>query len=245
VATAEDLDRGISELLTRKVEGDYALAEMLFAFWKNQSYRLMGYSSIASYLRERWRGQEQDEAARMHARGFQRLIREFKLAQEIPAFREAFDSITRSNRRLIAQVITRDNAVEWIAHARTLNYRELEDLIVKNDKKKPSDIVTKRLRLHPDQLEILERAIEIARGLVEPSNDYEGPMVELIVQEFLSTYTQSDGYKSASYFECPRCGGFASMVRHPEQDIPDGIWKVVVFQCRKCSVGVAAKSFGE
>ena len=243
--TAEDLDRGIAELLARKVEGDYVLAETLFAFWKNQAYRLLGYSSLASYLRERFRGQEQDAAARMHARGFQRLIREFKLAQDIPLFREAFDSISRSNRRLIAQVLTKDNAEIWIAHAKTLNYRELEELIVKLPAdRKPTDVVFKRLRLHPDQLEIFERAIEIARGLVDDTTGYDGPMVELIVQEFLSTYVQSDGYKSVSYFECPGCGAFSSMLRHPEQDVPDGVRKVVVFECRKCAVGIAVKAFG-
>jgi hypothetical protein len=180
----------------------------------------------------------------MHARGFQRLIREFKLAQEIPAFREAFDSITRSNRRLIAQVITRDNAVEWIAHARTLNYRELEDLIVKNDKKKPSDIVTKRLRLHPDQLEILERAIEIARRLVEPSNDYEGPMIELICMEFVATYNSGvDGFRPFSPFECPRCGQFAEMIRRPVDDRPDGeSSRFLCFECSKCKATVIAKA---
>jgi len=243
--TAEELDQGIAELLARKAEGDYVLAELLFAFWKNQGYRLLGFRSIAMYLRERFRGQEQDHAARMHSRGFQRLIREFRLAQEIPLFREAFDSISRSNRRLIAQVITKDNAAEWIANAKNLNYRELEELIVKLSSEKKNDGVTfKKLRLYPDQLEILERAIGIARTLVDDSNGFDGPMIELIVQEFLSTYNQTDGYKSASYFECPACGGFASMVRHPEQDIPDGARKVVVFECRKCAVGVAVKAFG-
>lgn len=241
--TAEDLDRGIAELLARKTEGDYALAEMLFAFWKNQAYRLMGYSSLASYLRERFRGQEQDAAARMHARGFQRLIREFKLAQEIPLFRDAFDSISRSNRRLIAQVLTKDNAEIWIAHAKTLNYRELEALLAKATDKTPSDVVFKRLRLHADQLEIFERAIEIARTLVDDTTGYDGPMVEVIVQEFLSTYAHTDGYKSVSYFECPGCGAFSSMLRHPEQDVPDGARKVVVFECRKCAVGIAVKAF--
>jgi hypothetical protein len=252
VATAEELDKGIADLLAQKVQGDYLLASTLFAFWKNQGYRLMGYRSVAEYLRERFRGQEQDHAARMHARGFQRLIREFKLAQEIPAFREAFDSISRSNRRLIAQVITKDNAEIWIAHAKTLNYRELEEKIVTLPAEKKNDgVVTKRLRLYPDQLEILDRAFDIARGLVEADgkdpNGPEGPLVEMIVQEFLSTYATDDATRKRpewSYFQCPECGVFTGMLRRPEQDVAvdDGI--VRVYECRKCSAGVAVKAFG-
>ena len=155
--TAEELDQGIAELLARKAEGDYVLAELLFAFWKNQGYRLLGFRSIAMYLRERFRGQEQDHAARMHSRGFQRLIREFRLAQEIPLFREAFDSISRSNRRLIAQVITKDNAAEWIANAKNLNYRELEELIVKLSSEKKNDGVTTN-NPTPDELKRIDAA---------------------------------------------------------------------------------------
>lgn len=243
MATAEQLDKDIADLLVKNVEGDYVLAERLFAFWSNQGYRLMGYRSLAGYLRERFRGQEQDAAARMHARGFQRLIREFKLAQEIPAFRDAFDAISRSNRRVLAQVITKDNAEIWIAHAKTLNYRELEALVNEQRGKKPSDLIVKKLRMHPDQHEILERAIDIARDLVQDTTGYEGPMIELLCMEFLSTYSQTDGYKTISYFECPSCASAAAMLRRPDQDVPDGERKVVVFECRKCGVGVAVKAF--
>lgn len=246
MSTAEELDKAIADVLAQHVRGDYVLASTLFAFWKNQGYRLMGFRSVSEYLRERFRGQEQDSAARMHARGFQRLIREFKLAQEIPAFREAFDGISRSNRRLIAQVLTKDNADAWIAKAKTLNYRELEELIVKLPADKKNDgVTTKKLRLYPDQLEILERAISIGRTVVaDDPRGPEGPMIELMCQEFIATYSQEDGFRANSYFECPGCGNFASMVRRPEEDVPDGSGKVVVFECRKCGSGVAVKAFG-
>lgn len=249
MATAEELDKGIADLLAQKVQGDYLLASTLFAFHVNQGYRLMGYRSVAEYLRERFRGEEQDHAARMHARGFQRLIREFKLAQEIPAFKAAFDSISRSNRRLIAQVITKDNAEIWIAHAKTLNYRELEEKIVTLPSEKKNDgVVTKKLRMYADQLELLNRAFAIARELVEEEGKDprgpEGPLVEMIVQEFLSTYATDESIPFMSYLQCPGCGHFTAMLRRTEQDVVVEDGTVMVYECRKCAAGVAVKAFG-
>ena len=49
-----------------------------------------------------------------------RLIREYRISREIPLFRENFDRISRSNRRLIAQILTVENADEWIEAAQTM-----------------------------------------------------------------------------------------------------------------------------
>lgn len=248
-ATAEELDAGISELLARKVDGDYELASKLFEFWKNQSYRLMGYRSVAEYLRERWKGQAQDEAARMHARGFQRLIREYRLAVEIPLFRAAFDLISRSNRRLIAQVITPENAEQWIAQAKTLTYRELEELLNKVPEDKKNDgLVWKKLRLYPGQVELLERALVTAGRVIEGDGadpkGAESARLELVCQEFLATYeTPEDGYRKTSTFECPRCGVFTTHLRVPGEDRPDGEGKMIVFQCSQCKAGLVVKAF--
>jgi hypothetical protein len=192
-ATAEQVDQEISEALTAKSESDYKLAGALFEMWRNGYHRALGYRSVSAYMLERWRDTEQDHAARMHARGFQRLIREFKLAREIPVFREAFDKISRSNRRLLAQVITPENAAEWVAKGKTLTYRELESLIAGLPvDKKVNEVTVKRFSLYPGQLELLERALAVAGKLIgEDGGDTKGAesaQLELLCQEFVATY---------------------------------------------------------
>lgn len=245
--TPEENDSAISGALAAKSDSDYTLAAALFENYRNQYYRLSGYRSVSEYLRERFKGSEQDAAARLHARSFQRLIREFKLTLEIPKFREAFDLIPRSNRRLIAQVITPENAEEWIQRAKAMTYRELEDLIAQKEHGPGMGMVVKRLKFFPDQWEIFSRALATAGKLMEaegrdPNEISDGVRVEMICQEFIGTY-EGGGYKAISYFECPGCGKFAAMNRHPEQDVPDGDRKMIVFECRSCGAGVVTKAF--
>lgn len=242
----EENDSAIASALLAKTDSDYTLAQALFENHKNGYYRLKGYRSTAEYLRERFKGQAQDEAARGHARSFQRLIREFKLALEIPKFREAFDQIPRSNRRLIAQVLTPENAEEWIARGRTMTYRELEELILKRPEGPAAGMVTKRLRFFPDQWEIYQRAIDSAKRILEgegraPEDLAEGLLLEMVCQEFIGTY-ETGGFKSFAYFECPGCGKFSAMTRRPEQDVPDGEGKMVLFECRSCGRPVVGKA---
>jgi hypothetical protein len=61
----EENDAAIATALTAKSESDYKLAEALFENYKRGYYRLQGFRSVAEYLRERWRGTEQDQAARL------------------------------------------------------------------------------------------------------------------------------------------------------------------------------------
>jgi hypothetical protein len=245
--TPEENDSAISGALLAKSDSDYTLAAALFENYRNEYYRLAGYRSVAEYLRERFKGSEQDAAARLHARSFQRLIREFKLSIEIPKFREAFDSIPRSTRRLIAQVLTPENAEEWIQRARTMTYRELEDLIAQKKIGPGMGMVVKRLKFFPDQWEIFERAMTAAGKILEnegrdPQEIGDGVRIEMLCQEFLGTY-EGGGYKAISYFECPGCGKFAPMNRRPEQDVPDGDRKMIVFECRSCGAGLVTKAF--
>jgi len=246
VTTPEENEEAISRALSVKTETDYALAEALFENYTNGYYRLHGYRSVPEFLREHFRGKEQDYAGRMHARGFQRLIREFKLAKEIPAFKAAFDQISRSNRRLIAQVITPENASDWIERALTLTYRELEDLITAAPTEaKAETMVTKRLRLYPGQLEVLERALAVAGKLVEADgadpNGPEGPKLELVCLEFISTYGTVDGFKPVTTAECVGCGRFSALKRLPEMDLPDGDGKAIVFECGACRAMLVMK----
>ena len=242
----EDNDQAIATALKAKSESDYKLAEALFENYKRGYYRLQGFRSVGEYLRERWKGTEQDSSARLHARGFQRLIREFKIAQEIPKFREAFDQIPRSNRRLIAQVITPENAEEWIIRGRTMTYRELEDLITKRPGGALAGMVTKRLRFFPDQWEVFTRAMGAAKKLLERDGSdpevAEGILIEMVCMEFIGTYEQG-GFRAFSTFECPGCQKFAAIERKPEQDLADVIGKAVVFVCKACGSGVVAKAF--
>lgn len=246
--TPEQNVEAIAKALLAKVESDYQLAESLFENYVNGYFRLQGYRSVPEFLREHFKDQEQDRTARLHARSFQRLIREYKLTKEIPAFKAAFDRISRSNRRLIAQVITAENAPDWIEKALALTYRELEDLITAAPADAKAEVmVTKRLRLYPGQLELLERAFAVAGKLIEVEgadpNGPEGPKLDLICQEFIGTYGAEDGFRTITFFECPRCGKCCAMHRKPEEDLPDGDRKVVVFACSGCSVGLAIKAF--
>jgi hypothetical protein len=246
MTTSEENEQAISRALLAKSESDYVLAEALFLNYKHGYFRLHGYRSVSEFLREHFRDKEQDQAARLHARSFQRLIREFKLAQEIPKFREAFDQIPRSNRRLIAQVITPENAEEWVARGRTMTYRELEELITKRPGGPTAGMVTKRLRFFPDQWDVFARAMEAAKKLLERDGSdpevAEGIKLELVCMEFIGTYEQG-GFRAFSTFECPGCGRFAAMERQPEQDLSDAAGKAVVFTCRVCGAGVVAKAF--
>lgn len=245
--TPEENDAAITAALAAKADSDYTLASALFENHKNGYYRLNGFRSTAEYLRERFKGSEQDAAARLHARSFQRLIKEFKLAQEIPAFRHAFDQIPRSNRRLIAQVITPENAAEWIQRARMMTYRELEDLVAKRPEGAAGGMVTKRLRFFPDQWEVFGRAMAAAGKLLEaegrdPAEISDGIKIEMVCMEFVGTY-EAGGFKQFATFECPHCSKFAMMRRRPEQDVVVEDGKVVIFECSACGTGVAVKSF--
>lgn len=245
--TAEQNDEQISKALLAKVEGDYLLAQALFENYTNGYYRLHGFRSVPEYLRERFKDQEQDSAARMHARSFQRLIREYKLAREIPEFREAFDLISRSNRRLIAQVITPENAIDWIEKAKKLKYRELEELISSTPGVEKDEITAiRRLRLYPGQLAVFEQAIELAGKLLEaegsPAKGPEGQRVELIAAEFISTYGTTDGFKPHVACECPRCGKFVSLTRRPQDDLADGEHKALVLECSACHAVIVMKA---
>lgn len=242
----EENDSAIATALTAKSDSDYRLAEALFENYKRGYYRLQGFRSVAEYLRERWKGTDQDHAARLHARQYQRLIREFKLAMEIPKFREAFDQIPRSNRRLIAQVITPENAEEWIKNAQTMTYRELEDLIAKRPDGPATGMVTKRLRFFPDQWEIFQRALVAGKRMLERDGSdpevADGILIEMICQEFIGTY-ENGGFHSVSSFECPQCGKFVVMRRKPELDLAGDSGKAVVFECSACGAGVVTKAF--
>lgn len=245
--TPEENDAAISGALAAKSDSDYTLAAALFENYRNQYYRLSGYRSVAEYLRERFKGSEQDAAARLHARSFQRLIREFKLTLEIPKFREAFDQIPRSNRRLIAQVLTPENAEEWIQRAKVMTYRELEDLIAEKAHGPGMGMVLKRLKFFPDQWDIFSRALATAGRLMEaegrdPAEVSDGSRLEMVCMEFIGTY-EGGGFRAFSTFECPHCAKFSMMRRKAEQDVLGEFGKAVVFECSACGAGVVAKAF--
>lgn len=244
VTTPEQNELAISQALLAKVESDYVLAEALFENYINGYYRLLGYRSVPEFLREHFRDKEQDRTARLHARAFQRLIREYRLTREIPAFRAVFDKISRSNRRLIAQVLTPENAAEWIERALTLTYRDLEELTKTTPAhSKPEELVTKRFKLYPGQLELLERALAAAAKLIEGEgadpHGPDGPKMELLCQEFIATY--GDGFKPFTACECVGCGRFTVLQRCPTLDIPDGEGKAIVFECTHCHATLVMK----
>src|ERR1044071_352685 len=95
--------------------GDAALAEALWINWSQGHYRRLGFTSVGQYMREAFKDTDVDDVARVHARSVQRLIKEWKVAAEIPVFRRNFDRIRRSNRRLIVNVMTPTNADLWVA----------------------------------------------------------------------------------------------------------------------------------
>ncbi len=231
-------EEAIKQSLAVRDQSDSALARVLFDSQKYSYYRLFGFRSLQEYLRERFRGTELDGVARLHARGVQRLIREYKLALEIPAFAAAFDKISRSNRRLIAQVITLETAEDWILKALTLNTRELEALVTKKESKSPS-VIRKRLFLTPEQNELVERALEIAgRLLAEDGQDplsSEGGRFTTICQEFIATYGEGRVAGPFSMAECPACRALVSMKRTPEEDPGEGEGRpMLTYECGRC-----------
>jgi len=127
-----------------------------------------------------------------------------------------------------------------------MTFRELEDLIAKKDGHPGGGMVIKRLKFFPDQWEIFSRALATAGKLMEaegrdPVEISDGQRVEMLCQEFIGTY-EGGGYKAISYFECPGCTKFAAMNRRPEQDVPDGDRKMIVFECRSCGAGIVSKA---
>lgn len=237
---AKENDRTISEALKSKAETDSVLAGALFDSYKNGHFKAWGYRSLQEYLRERFSGEEYDRLARMHARSVSRLIREYRLAMEIPAFKEAFDLIPRSKRRLLAQVITPENAGEWIQKAEKLTYRQLESLVITvEEAKRPEDKPSvKRLILQPDLRKLYDEAMQVASLLIK--SDSGDPVVaecarlEMILSEFIGTYGAADGFKLFTVSECPACGAPSAMKRQPEQDQPNGDGKILSFRCSQC-----------
>lgn len=240
--TAEANDASIADSLRMKGCSDSELAAALWENYSNGYHRLFGFKSVPEYLRERFSGQDIEAEARGNARGFQRLIREYRLAMEIPEFRAAFDLISRSNRRLIAQVITLENAAEWVERGKSMTYRELEALVAKRETPKPDQVTMRRLAFYPGQLEIYERALEVAGTLIMQgggsAETADAERLEMVCQEFLGTYGTVDGFKSFTVSECPTCGAFAALHRVPEADQVDGQGKVVAFRCAKCEAPV-------
>jgi hypothetical protein len=180
------------------MQADLTDSKLAAALWENYSksyYRACGFRSVAEYMRERWAGTDIGRMATMKSRSVQRLIREYRLAQEIPLFKVNFDLISRSNRRLLAQVITPDNAEEWVKAAVTMSLAEFEAKVHGLPDDATEERKTQRLYLsiYPETRAVWERAKTAARKAVadeggDPENLTDALCLEMVCIEFLATY---------------------------------------------------------
>lgn len=191
-------DEQISAALRVSEMSDSRLAAALAECWVKKYYRVFGYKDITTYMRERWSGTAYGGTAALRARSVQRLIREYRLAQEIPLFKANFDQITRTNRRLLAQVITRENAEEWVKAAVELDAAELERKI-HNQPAPPQGPKGQRLYLSifPETRALWERAKaaarkEVAKAGRDPDQLLDALVLEMVCAEFLATYERTD-----------------------------------------------------
>jgi hypothetical protein len=248
-AVRENHDQVVAALRSKE-SGDSALARALWENARQGFYRVHGFRSVQEYLRERFVGTELGLIAQGCARGVQRLIKEYKLAAEISVFREAFDKISRSNRRLIAQVLTPENAAEWVRRALELTSGELEELIVVRKVPKNDQLVEKRFKLYPGQLGLVEMALLRAGALLaEDGLDPQGAesgRLEMLAQEFLATY--EEGARQREVVECPICRRVAAVRLLGASD--EGSARVLDYECLECRgrlalVGVVDKAPAE
>jgi hypothetical protein len=186
-------DEMLRIVLVQTEQMDSRLAEVLWECYSRGYYKAFGFRSVSEYLRERWAGTDMEQAASLKSRSVLRLIREYRIAREIPLFRQNFDAISRSNRRLIAQILTVDNAAEWIEAAQTLTTKALEARL----KNRPEVQREYRQRLYmsiyPQTREIWERAKAAARRVVEedggdPALLTDALCLEMICADFLSAF---------------------------------------------------------
>lgn len=236
--SAQDNDQVVTLQLAAREQSDAVLGQALYECWRRGYYRMLGFRSVTEYLNQHFRSNPAaDAVARPLARRFQRLIREYKLAAEIPLFLEYFDRIQPSNRRLVAPILTRDNAAEWIPKSIALTARDLELAIQAATAKKtvhPDERAVKTLRLFAGQLELLEKAFAAARRMAEadgkdPLGIPEGDLLEEVVSEYLATYGAGDGGRQSltCRAECPACRKMTLMDRLQEDDV-DG---TLVYRC--------------
>lgn len=189
-------DEQISAALALSDQSDSRLAEALWENFQRGYYRVFGYRSLAEYMKNRFIGTDMSGIAEIKARSIQRLIREYRVAREIPLFRANFDAIGRSNRRLIAQILTPENAETWITAALQLTARELEQRI----RDLPPDAAEQAQRrqrlsmsIYPETRAVWERAKAAARLAIEAEGGDPGQLtdalcLEFVCNEFLATY---------------------------------------------------------
>ena len=195
-ASIRQNDEMLRIVLVQTEQMDSRLAEILWECYSRGFYKAFGFRNVSEYLRERWAGTDMEQAASLKARSVMRLIREYRIAREIPLFRENFDRIGRSNRRLIAQILTVENAAEWIEAAQTLSVKALENRI----KNRPEGQAVAQQRLYmsiqPHTREIWERAKAAVRRTVEADGDDPALMtdalcLEMICADFLSAFGEN------------------------------------------------------
>ena len=184
-------DEAIARALVYSERSDSLLAENLFTCWKNGYYRLIGFRSIEEYLTKRWVGTDREWIGQVKASTVQRLIREYKLAVEIPELKAEFDNISRSNRFMICSVITKNNAKEWIEAAKTLSSKALAKKIKGlSDEEQPNKPVRMLFFVMPDQKAVIQQALDLAGKLIEQEggdpNGKLGIKLELISADFIS-----------------------------------------------------------
>ncbi len=191
-ASVKDNDAAIAQAMGYADRSDMRLAEALFTCWKGRYFSKMGYHSIEEYVMKRWEGTPQAFIASMKASTIYRLIREYKVALEVPLFREEFDTIPRSNRQLIAQILTYANARTWIDLAKTLKYKVLKARINGLPiTDKPNALCRLVFTVTAAQKAVIDEALQQAGRLMElndPLRKMMGARLEMLAAEFVATY---------------------------------------------------------
>lgn len=187
-------DEQIGAELLRGELADSKLAELLYACEKNRYYRIFGYRSVRAYLAERWQDTPMAAVAGIKVRSLQRLLREYRIAEEIPLFRANFDVLSRTARRLLSQVITPETAEYWIQKGLETPGKDLAEMVRKTPAAKAPNRETRLSMTLPQSIrDLWEETKATARRLEqeeggEPDALSEAVILERVCAEFLATY---------------------------------------------------------
>jgi len=117
----------------------------------------------------------------------------------------AFDGIGWTKVNILLEIVTKENAPEWVEKAKVVNLFSLRAMIDKAKKAKvagevpeTADVVSVIFKLHPDQKEIFDAAIDKAQK--ETGTDVKSVALEAIAQNYMGSGISFADWRQALAF---------------------------------------------
>lgn len=182
-----DLEDLIRRLLSEDSENEFKLGGAIARVQELQIWKDAGYESLKDYI---------ETALGLSYRKAMYSVEIYSKLLSLDASWDDFKNIGWSKVSSLLPVLSKDSIVEWVEKAQSMNTESLKKAVKdalepsKDGNKPEADpkaVKTKAFKLHKDQLEIVEAAVEKAKK--DGNTEYDAPALEYICQSYMGTST--------------------------------------------------------